>query len=191
MKHITIATAATLLMVSCNTTNPLLQESTLPYGAPQFDKIRNEHYMPAFRQGIEEAKAEIDAIVANTDAPSFENTIEAMERSGKTLNRVSNIFFNVLEADSDEQMQRIAEEVSPLLNEYEMYVSQNLSSMDGNKNNLIIRLNFMKNLFRLNNCDLTTGWFLSQDNTKKFQCSPVSRFFAMDNYNCIDDFIIE
>ena len=80
MKHITIATAATLLMVSCNTTNPLLQESTLPYGAPQFDKIRNEHYMPAFRQGIEEAKAEIDAIVANTDAPSFENTIEAMER---------------------------------------------------------------------------------------------------------------
>ena len=74
------------------------------------------------------------------------------------------------------------------LPEYEMYVSQNLSSMDGDKNNLIIRLNFMKNLFRLNNCDLTTGWFLSQDNTKKFQCSPVSRFFAMDNYNCIDDF---
>lgn len=74
------------------------------------------------------------------------------------------------------------------LPEYEMYVSQYLSSVDGDKNNLIIRLNFMKNLFRLNNCDLTTGWFLSQDNTKKFQCSPVSRFFAMDNYNCIDDF---
>ena len=69
-----------------------------------------------------------------------------------------------------------------------MYVSQYLSSVDGDKNNLIIRLNFMKNLFRLNNCDLTTGWFLSQDNTKKFQCSPVSRSFAMDNYNCIDDF---
>ena len=112
-------------MVSCNTTNPLLQESTLPYGAPQFDKIRSEHYMPAFKKGIEEAKAEIDAIVANTDAPSFENTIEAMERSGRTLNRVSSIFFNVLEADSDEQMQQIAEEVSPLLTEFEMYVSLN------------------------------------------------------------------
>ena len=82
MNKLLTATAATLLMVSCNTTNPLLQESTLPYGAPQFDKIRSEHYMPAFKKGIEEAKAEIDAIVANTDAPSFENTIEAMERSG-------------------------------------------------------------------------------------------------------------
>ena len=125
MNKLLTATAATLLMVSCNTTNPLLQESTLPYGAPQFDKIRSEHYMPAFKKGIEEAKAEIDAIVANTDAPSFENTIEAMERSGRTLNRVSSIFFNVLEADSDEQMQQIAEEVSPLLTEFEMYVSLN------------------------------------------------------------------
>ena len=125
MNKTIITTAATLLMVSCNTTNPLLQESTLPYGAPQFDKIRNEHYMPAFQQGIAEAKAEIDAIAGNTEAPGFENTIEAMERSGKTLNRVSSIFFNVLEADSDEQMQQIAEEVSPLLTEYEMYVSLN------------------------------------------------------------------
>ena len=125
MNKLLTATAATLLMVSCNTTNPLLQESTLPYGAPQFDKIRSEHYMPAFKKGIEEAKAEIDAIVANTDAPSFENTIEAMERSGRTLNKVSSIFFNVLEADSDEQMQQIAEEVSPLLTEFEMYVSLN------------------------------------------------------------------
>ena len=113
-----------MLMASCNT-NPLLQESTLPYGAPQFDKIKSEHYMPAFREGIAQAKAEIDAIVANSAQPDFENTIEAMERSGKTLNKVSSIFFNLLEADSDETLQQIAEEVSPLLNDYQMYVSLN------------------------------------------------------------------
>ena len=123
-KTLIAATSATMLMASCNT-NPLLQESTLPYGAPQFDKIKSEHYMPAFREGIAQAKAEIDAIVANSAQPDFENTIEAMERSGKTLNKVSSIFFNLLEADSDETLQQIAEEVSPLLNDYQMYVSLN------------------------------------------------------------------
>ena len=123
-KTLIAATSATMLMASCNT-NPLLQESTLPYGAPQFAKIKSEHYMPAFREGIAQAKAEIDAIVANSAQPDFENTIEAMERSGKTLNKVSSIFFNLLEADSDETLQQIAEEVSPLLNDYQMYVSLN------------------------------------------------------------------
>ena len=123
-KTLIAATSATMLMASCNT-NPLLQESTRPYGAPQFDKIKSEHYMPAFKEGIAQAKAEIDAIVANSAQPDFENTIEAMERSGKTLNKVSSIFFNLLEADSDETLQQIAEEVSPLLNDYQMYVSLN------------------------------------------------------------------
>lgn len=105
--------------------NPLLTESTLPYGAPPFDKIRNEHYMPAFEQGIAEAKAEIDAIVANPAAPSFENTIEALENAGQTLDRVSGIFYNLLEADTDDEMQQIAEDISPKMTEYEMYVSLN------------------------------------------------------------------
>ena len=64
--------------------NPLLTTSTLPYGAPQFDKIENQHYIPAFKQAIEEAKTEIDAITNNTDAPTFENTIEALEYAGST-----------------------------------------------------------------------------------------------------------
>ena len=128
-KTLIAATSATMLMASCNT-NPLLQESTLPYGAPQFDKIKSEHYMPAFKEGIAQAKAEIDAIVANSAQPDFENTIEAMERSGKTLNKVSSIFFNLLEADSDETLQQIAEEVSPLLNDYQMYVSLNEKLFD-------------------------------------------------------------
>ena len=125
-KSMTItAAAAFAALTSCDMENPLLTESTNPYGAPQFDKIRNEHYLPAFRQGIEEAKNEIDAIVANSDEPTFENTIEAMEYSGKTLSRVSGIFFNLMEADTNEEMQKIAEEVSPMLTEYSMYVSLN------------------------------------------------------------------
>ena len=126
MRNRMTAAAATLaLITSCNMENPLLTESACPYGAPQFDKIRHEHYLPAFKVGIEEAKAEIDAIVANPEAPDFENTIEALEYSGRTLDRVSGIFYNLMEAETDEQMQAIAEEVSPLMTEYSMYVSLN------------------------------------------------------------------
>lgn len=124
-KYTFIAAAMLPLILSCKMENPLLTESKLPFGAPQFDKIRNEHYMPAFEQGIAEAKAEIDAIANNPEAPSFENTIEAMEYSGETLDRVSSIFYNLMEADVNEQMQQIAEEVAPMLNDYSMYVSLN------------------------------------------------------------------
>ena len=120
------AASAVLLITSCTMNdNPLLEESPLPYGAPQFDRIRAGHYMPAFKAGIKEAKAEIDAIVANPEAPTFENTIEALEFSGRTLNRVAGIFYNILEADATDELQAIAEELSPLMTEYEMYVSLN------------------------------------------------------------------
>ena len=105
--------------------NPLLTKSTLPYGAPQFDNIETQHYIPAFKQAIEEGKAEIDAIVNNPDAPSFENTIEALEYAGETLNRISHIFYNLLEANTNEEMQNIAEEISPLTTEFSMYVRLN------------------------------------------------------------------
>ena len=80
-----VAGAALALICSCNMKNPFLAESSAPFGAPEFDKITNEHYLPAFEAGIAEGKAEIDAIVANTDEPTFENTIEAMERLTKIL----------------------------------------------------------------------------------------------------------
>ena len=107
--------------------NPLLTKSTLPYGAPQFDRIENQHYIPAFKQAIAEAKAEIDSIVNNPDEPTFENTIEALEYAGSTLNQVSHIFYNLLEANTNEEMQNIAEEISPLTTEFSMYVSLNES----------------------------------------------------------------
>ena len=125
-KKLLIAGSALALICSCNSMeNPLLRESSAPFGAPEFDKIKNEHYLPAFEAGIAEAKAEIDAIVSNQEEPTFENTIEAMEVAGQTLNNVAGIFFNLMEADTDDEMQQIAEQVSPMLTDYSMYVSLN------------------------------------------------------------------
>ena len=105
--------------------NPLLTESKLPFGAPQFDKIENKHYLPAFEQAIKEGKQEIDAIVNNPDAPTFQNTIETLEYAGAAINRVGSIFYNILEADADDELQEIAEQLSPMLTEFEMYVNLN------------------------------------------------------------------
>ena len=125
MKKKLLIAGAALALISCNMENPLLTESTAPFGAPQFDKIKNEHYLPAFEQGIAEAKAEIDAIVANQEEPTFENTIEAMEYAGQTLNKVANVFYALMEANTNDTMQQIAEQISPMLTEYSMYVSLN------------------------------------------------------------------
>ena len=105
--------------------NPLLTESPLPYGAPQFDKIKTSDYMPAFEEAFRQGKQEIDAIVANPDAPTFQNTIEALEYSGSMVNKVGAIFYNLLEADATDELQEIAEKVSPMSTEYSMYISLN------------------------------------------------------------------
>ncbi len=120
-----IAGAVLAFFSSCNMGNPLLKESSAPFGAPQFDKISDEHYLPAFEAAIAEGKAEIDAIVENQEEPTFENTIEAMEYAGQTLNTVAGIFYNLMEANTNDQMQAVAEQVSPMLTEYSMYVSLN------------------------------------------------------------------
>ena len=125
-KKLLIAGAALALISSCsNMENPFLRESAAPFGAPEFDKIQNEHYLPAFEAGIAEAKAEIDAIVANEEEPTFENTIEAMEYAGQTLNKVASVFYALMEANTNDEMQQIAEQISPMLNDYSMYVSLN------------------------------------------------------------------
>ena len=126
MKKVLLTASMMLALITgCKMENPLLRESAARFGAPEFDKIKNEHYLPAFEQGIAEAKAEIDAIVANQEEPDFENTIEAMEYSGQTLSRVSGIFYALMEANTNDTMQEIAEQVSPMLTEYSMYVSLN------------------------------------------------------------------
>ena len=105
--------------------NPFLTESPLPYGAPQFDKIQTSDYLPAFEEAFRQGKQEIDAIVANPDAPTFQNTIEALEYSGSLVNKVGAIFYNLLEADATDELQDIAEKVAPMSTEYSMYISLN------------------------------------------------------------------
>ncbi|WP_169947543.1 M3 family metallopeptidase [Microbispora sp. H11081] len=95
--------------------NPFLSPSTLPYGLPPFQEIREEHYAPAFEQGMAEHLAEVEAIAANPDAPTFENTIEALETSGALLDRVSTVFFNQASSDTTPGVQEIQKDVTPRL----------------------------------------------------------------------------
>ena len=103
-------------------TNPLLSASPLPFGAPVFDQIRKEEYLPAFQEAISRAQSDIKAIKDNPEDPSFANTIEALEHAGEDLDRISGIFFNLTEACTDDEMDRIAEEVSPLLTQHSMSI---------------------------------------------------------------------
>lgn len=94
--------------------NPLLS----PFDTAPFSQIKNKHFKPAFLQSIEDARKEIDAITSNTEEPTFENTIEALEFSGQQLDRISSVFFNLNSAETNEEIQKIAQEISPLLSEF-------------------------------------------------------------------------
>ncbi|MGC6429530.1 MAG: M3 family metallopeptidase [Jejuia sp.] len=96
-----------------------------PYNTAPFSKIKDEDYLPSFKQAIAEAKIEIDAIVENQEAPTFENTIEALDFSGEKLDRISSIFFNLNSAETNENIQKIAQEVSPLLSEFSNDITLN------------------------------------------------------------------
>jgi len=96
-------------------TNPFYAASTLPFYAPPFDLIRDEHYMPAFEAGMAQARAEVDAIVANPEAPSFENTIVALEKTGDLLNRVAHAFYAVSGANTNPTLQQLQQDVAPKL----------------------------------------------------------------------------
>ncbi len=95
--------------------NVLMSEFKTPYGVPPFGQIKNTDYKPAFEEAIKRQKAEIEAIVNNSEAPDFENTIEALERSGMMLDRVSNVFFNLLSSNTNDTLQALAKEISPMV----------------------------------------------------------------------------
>jgi len=98
--------------------NPLLEIFNTPFGTAPFSKIKNSHFKPAFIEGIKIAKQEIDDISENKDAPTFKNTLEALEFTGEKLDRISSIFFNLNSAETNDEIQKIAQEVSPLLTEF-------------------------------------------------------------------------
>ena len=114
-----------MTLLACNQPNPLLDQPETPFGVPAFDQVKLEHYMPAFQEAIRQNKAEVEAIIANTDEPTFENTIVALDRSGLLLDRVVGVFFNVLEADGNDDMDAIAEQVSPMLSELSSFIILN------------------------------------------------------------------
>ncbi len=125
MKKILIFTAALLIATSCQQpqkkmerSNPFLVEYTTPYGIPPFQDILLEDYFPAFELGMAEQMAEVDSIAANTQPASFENTIEALELSGKLLSKVSNVFFNLNGSLTNDSMQAIARKLSPLMSKH-------------------------------------------------------------------------
>lgn len=96
-----------------------------PYNTPPFSQIENEDYLPTFKEAINSAKSEIDFIVNSPESPSFENTIEALDFSGEQLDRISSIFFNLNSAETNETIQKIAQEVSPLLSEFSNDITLN------------------------------------------------------------------
>ena len=111
------------MLTACQTNslqdNPLLTESTLDYQAPDFSKIRPEHFVPAIKEGIRLQLAEIDSITSNTATPTFENTVLAYEKSGRVLARATSILSGLVGADGTEELQKIDEETTPLLSDHQ------------------------------------------------------------------------
>ena len=95
--------------------NPFARPSTLPYGLPDYTAIREEHYLPAFLAGMAEQRAEVAAIAGSPQAPTVENTLVALERSGRLLDRVSNAFYNQLSSDATPALEALEDQVAPLL----------------------------------------------------------------------------
>ena len=105
--------------------NPLLKPFDTAYQSAPFQEIKEEHYLPAFRELIQKTEEEIKQISENPENPTFENTVEALAYSGEQLDVVSNIFFNLNSAETNDEIQKIAQEVSPLLTEFSSKISQN------------------------------------------------------------------
>ena len=105
--------------------NPLLTPSTLPFGVPDFSKIKSEHYLPAIQEGIRQQRQEIAKIVDNKAKPTFANTSLAYEHCGRLLDRVSNVFFCVTEADGTPEIEAAEKQVIPLLTDLQNEITFN------------------------------------------------------------------
>ena len=120
--------AASCMMYSCatqNEENPFLSEFKTPNGVPPFDKIKLEHYEPAFQKGIEEQNANIQAIVNNAEAATFENVIVAFDNSSPILDRVAGVFYNLTEAETTEELSALDMKLAPVISEHGDNISLN------------------------------------------------------------------
>lgn len=125
MKKLTLTLALYCIMNMTQAQNPFLEKYTTPHGTAPFNKIKTEHFEPALQEGMKQQMAEIYAIVNNPEAPSFKNTIVALDKSGALLNRVQNVFGNLLSAETNDDLQTVAEKMMPLLTEHGNNISLN------------------------------------------------------------------
>ena len=116
---------AALLMTSCNKTNPFLTEWDTPYGIPPFDQIKEAHYLPALEEGIKQHNAEIEAIINNPDAPTFDNVIGAYDNSGKLISKVVGVLFNLAETDITPTLEKIVDDATTMLSNHENEITFN------------------------------------------------------------------
>ncbi|MEG0646191.1 MAG: M3 family metallopeptidase [Bacteroides sp.] len=128
LKRTVIILAASCMMYSCATkteSNPFFTEFQTEHGVPPFDKIKLEHYEPAFLKGIEEQNQQIKAIIENADAPTFDNTIVALDNSSPMLSRVSAVFFNMTDAETTDSLTALSIKLAPILSEHSDNISLN------------------------------------------------------------------
>ena len=125
MKKILLTVTAIMAIVSCKNENPFLAEWDTPYGIPDFNAVKECHYLPAVEAGIAQQQAEIDAIIANPDAPTFENVVAAYEKSGAILDRVVGVLFNLSETDGTDSLNAIVEQVLPMLSAHSDNITMN------------------------------------------------------------------
>ncbi len=122
MRNLFYAAAIAALLMGCgqdkNSGNPFMTEYNTPFQVPPFEQIKLEHYKPAFLLGMEQQAAEVDAIVNNPEAPTFENTIVALDQSGNLLRRVSMVFYGLNSANTNKEMQDLSREISPLTSKH-------------------------------------------------------------------------
>ena len=122
MKKTILTIATAVMMLACTQKaereNPFFSEWTTPEGVPPFEQIQPTDYLPAFEEGIRQQQAEIKAIIDNPEAPTFENTLAALDRSGRLLDKVSLVFFNITESDGNDELNAVMEQVLPIVSEH-------------------------------------------------------------------------
>ncbi len=164
-----------MTIAACTSKNPFFSEYENEYGIPPFEKIKSEHYLPAFKEGINQQQAEYDAIANSNEEPTFRNTIVAIEKSGVLLSKVSAVFYNLNSAETNEDLEIIASEVSPLLSEHSdnLYLNdaifKRVKTLYSNKENLNLNAeqnrvleNYYKNFVR-------SGANLNDENKEKLR----------------------
>ncbi|MFN3694131.1 MAG: peptidase M3, partial [Ignavibacterium sp.] len=119
---------STAMLAQTISNNPFFEEWNTAFQTPPFSKIKNEHFLPALEEGIKQQRAELEQIINNPDSPTFQNTIAALEKSGKLLTKVTRVFFNLTSANTNDELQKTAEIITPQLTKLnnDIYLNEKL-----------------------------------------------------------------